>query len=144
MKLSNENNDPIAKALPTRIPPDKYDAICYDTELGRSWGGRWNVYIKFRIIDGPYEGTELVMICTYHPKREISHRHKYFLQFALANGGPPRKGQRMSHNIFRGIVFRVLVRDTKRKFPNNEYLPKSFQYSVVDTILEVVAGVSSK
>lgn len=140
MSLSNENNVPVAKALPTRIPPDKYDAICYDTELGRSWGGRWDVYIKFRIIEGPYEKTELVMMCTYHPKAEITHRHKYYQQFALANGGPPLKGQKMSHSIFRHKVYRVLVKDTKRKFPNNELLPPFLQYSVVATILEVIAG----
>ena len=131
---------PIAEELPVRIPPGEYDASCYDTEKGISWGGHESIYIKFRIYCGEFDGTELFMACTYHPKSEITYRHKYYQQYSMANGGPPQKGQRLSPSIFKNKMYRVLVRDTKRKFLNGQLMPAFHQYSVVDTILETLSG----
>jgi len=141
---SDQDSAPFAQELPARIPPGEYDAVCYDTEIGRSWGNREDIYIKFRIIDGPYVGTELVLICTYHRKSEISHRHKYYKQFCLAFGSAPQRGQRLSRSIFKNKSYSVLVRDTERKFRNKRLMPSYLQYSVVDTILETLTGIPMK
>lgn len=147
-KLSNydkgrkERNQKLVQAeeMPTTILPGEYDAICYDVERGISWGGRENIYIKFKIYGGAFDGAELFMACTFKIKSKMSYRHKYYQQFSIANGGPPFRGQRLSPCIFKNKMYRVLVRDTVRKFPNQRMMPRFLQYSVVDTILEVLAG----
>lgn len=143
VKSTGKDSSDLPKAglFPSRIPEGKYDAFCYATEKGRSWGYRESIYVKFRLIGGKYDETEIFMVCTFQERSEINHRHKYFQQFSIANGGPPEKGQKLSPKIFLNKSFRVLVRDTKRKFSNKEPMPSFMQYSVVDTILNEVTDL---
>ena len=138
---SAENDAPVAEQFSPRIPPGEYDAICYKTETGRSWGGRTDIYILFRIIGGSQDGTELFMACTYHVKREMTLRFKYYQQWTLANGTPPKKGERLSRKIFLNKKYRVLVRDTKRRHSNGKPVADFLQYSVVDSIIETQAEI---
>ena len=126
--------------MPIKIIPGEYDAICFDVEHGISWGGRKSIYLKFKIYGGEFDGAELFMVCTYGIKSKMSYRHKYYQQFSIANGGPPGRGRRLSPSIFKNKMYRVLVRDTDRKFPNQRSMPQFLQYSVVDTILELLTG----
>lgn len=134
------DDEPIAEKFPPRIEDGEYDAICYKAETGRSFGGRRDIYIKFRIYESEYDGFEVVMVCTY-PKGKIRLRHKFYQQWILANGGPPKKGQRLIRGVFLNRMFRVKVRTTKRTYTNtNRLLPDNLQYSVVDTIIEPLTG----
>lgn len=139
--VSVENKAPIAEQSRPRIPTSEYDAVCYKTETGRSWGGRTDIYILFRIIGGSQDGTELFMACTYHPKRKLSQRYKYYQQWTLANGAPPKKGERLSPKVFCNKMYRVLVRDTQRRYSNGKLMPDILQYSVVDSIIETQTGI---
>ena len=137
-----EIEEPIAEEFLPRIEPGEYDAVCLKTEIGRSWGGRRDIYLRFRIYDSEYEGTELFMKCSY-PKtkdKKMSYRHKYYQQWMLANGGPPAKKQRMSPKMFLNRMFKIKVVDTKRTHNDGTPLPSFAQYSVISTIIEVVAG----
>ena len=138
---SAENEAPVAEQFSPRIPPGEYDAICYKTETGRSWGGRTDIYILFRIIGGSQDGTELFMACTYHAKRRLSPRYKYYQQWTLAKGQPPGKGKRLSRKVFCNKMYRVLVRDTQRKHSNGQPMADCLQYSVVDSIIETKTGI---
>lgn len=139
---SVENDAPVAEQFSPRIPPGEYDAICYKTETGRSWGGRTDIYILFRIIGGSQDGTELFMVCTYHPKRKLSQRYKYYQQWTLAKGAPPKKGERLSPKVFCHKMYRILVRDTGRRHSNGQPMADCLQYSVVDSIIETQTGIS--
>jgi len=136
-----ENDAPVAGQSRPRIPPGEYDAICYKTETGKSWGGRTDIYIRFRIIGGSQDGRELFMACTYHAKRRLSPRHKYYQQWALAKGRPPAKGERLSQKIFSNKMYRVSVRYTQRRHSNGKLMPNFLQYSVVDSIIETQTGI---
>ncbi|MFH1372507.1 MAG: hypothetical protein ABII79_01750 [bacterium] len=123
------------------IPPGEYEAICYKAETGKSWGGRTDAYIRFRIYGGKYDGTELFMACTWHPKSKLTPRHKYLEQWTLAKGRRPVKGEPLSLTIFKGKMYRVLVRNTQRMFSDGRLKPGYMQYSVVDSILKPPTGV---
>jgi hypothetical protein len=137
-----EQSEILVETPRPRIPPGEYDAICFKVNNGRSWGGRRDCYLRFRIYDGNYNGTELFMVCPFPPGK-LSTRMKLYAQWTLAMMRQPRKGERICTKDFLNKLYRVEVRDTKRKFPDsNKVLPKFMQYSVVATILDVLAGVS--
>ena len=135
---------PIADELPPRIQPGKYEAICYEAKLGTSWGRAPRMFLRFRIYGGRCDGTELFMACTCNlTSKKMSHRHKYYQQWTIANGSPPRKNQRLSPKVFLNRMFQVLVRDTSRRFPNKEPYPDCLQYSVIETLIEPMTGGSN-
>ena len=122
------------------IEPGLYPAICYDTKTRKSFGGRRELYIYFRIQEGEYHGTEVVMYCVY-PKGPASSSMKIYKQYALAIGRLPRRNEPISQKAFRNKMYMVEVDYTKRKFADNTLLPRYLQYSVVVTIREVLTGV---
>lgn len=136
-----ENNAPIAEQQRPRIPPGEYDAICHKTETGRSWGGRTDIYILFRICGGKWDGTELFMACTYHLKRKLSPRYKYYQQWTLAKGAPPEKGERLSPEVFCHKMYRIYVRGTQKRHGDGRLMANCVQYSVVDSIIETQTGI---
>lgn len=124
------------------IPPGEYTAICYRTDYGRSWGGRRDIYIRFRIIEGEYSGTELPLICTAKVGEKMTTRWKLYKQWCLAVGGRPRPGRFNKDDAFVGKMYRIYVRYTKAKHElTKRTLPDYLQYSVVDAILETLTGV---
>ena len=123
------------------IPEGECKAICYTVESGIGPGGRESIYVRFRIYEGEYEVVKLFMACP-RPKGKLRERHKLLTQWKMANGGKPKKGQRISPKIFKGKLYLITVRDTKSRNPNtNEIRPKIQQYSVVDYIKETLTGI---
>lgn len=138
MKMK-QSDWPVAKAYPVRIEPGKYRAFCYDYQMGCSFKFRRDIYLKFRILDGAHEGTELYMACTF-PKGHMSPRHKYYKQWSIVNGAVPSNGNPLRPDIFLKKHFSVLVRDTNIRHANGEPAPECLRYSVVDTILGRFTG----
>lgn len=134
------SDDPVAGTPPARIPGGEYDAVCYAVETGVSFGGQKKVFLKFRIHEGKYDGTELFMAINHYPNAELRPRHKYYQQWALAKGRMPHKGERLALNVFPKRLYRVLVRDTQRKHSHGKVMADCVQYSVVDSILEPLTG----
>jgi hypothetical protein len=134
-----ELSGPTAHEFPSRIAPGEYSAICYKTETGISFGGRCNAFLGFRIYGGINDGIELFMTCTY-PSGKISPRHKIYQQWMLGAGRAPAKKEKLKLGIFKNRMYRVLVRDTERRFSNGRLMPTHMQYSVIDTIIEVETG----
>ncbi len=130
-----------AERFPSRIPAGEYQAVCYKTEIGRSFGGRRDCYVLFRVHSGPHHGTKLFMKCPY-PEGKLSTRTKLYDQWMLAMQRAPHARERITPKVFRNRLYRVLVRDTKRKITGtNRLMPDFCQYSVIDTIIEVETGV---
>ena len=140
-KDKSESSSLIADEMSIRIPPVEYEAVCYATNTGISFGGRLSLYVQFRICGGEYDGVEVPMICTL-PKGKLRQRFKLFDQWALVLGRVPRKGEKFKASIFRKKMYRILVRDTKRVFQHKKTKPKYLQYSIVDTIIETLTGIT--
>ena len=139
-KVRSELSAPQADDFPPRIEPGYYDAICYKTKIGLAFGGRRNLYFRFRIIDGKYDGLELFMTCTY-PDGKLSPNFKYYKQWMLAaERRPHKKEHHLSRKIFKDRIFRVLVRDTKPKYENGKPQPDFMKYSVIDSIIKPLTG----
>ena len=130
-----EDQPPIAGDSAPRIPGGDYDAICYAVETGVSWGKRLDVYVRFRIADGPFQGVELFMVCPHHPKARLRPRHKYWQQWTLAAERLPVKGERLHFGVFKGQRFRVKVRFTRKRHDDGTPMAACVQYSVVDSIV---------
>ena len=139
-KDKSESSSLIADEMSIRIPPVEYEAVCYATNTGISFGGRLSLYVQFRICGGEYDGVEVPMICTM-PKGKLRQRFKLFVQWALVLGRAPYKGEKFKASIFCKKMYRILVRDTKCKFSNKKLRPDYLQYSIVDTIIETLTGI---
>lgn len=134
----------VAEEPRPRIPLGTYDAVCFDMNIKQSQGGAWKVYLNFRICGGEYDGTELFMCCP-KPNYKLRERHKLHKQMSLALGRTLYKGERLSKKIFIKKMYKVLVRDTHRRYQDtNKVMPDFMQYSVVRGIIEASTGVSDE
>jgi len=133
------SSDPQAQEFYPRIRADIYEAICYKIEVGIGWAARKNIYFRFRIMGGEYDGTELFMTCP-HYKGNISPRCKYYKQWMLAMGRPPHNKERLVRRIFKNRLFLVRVRDTNRKHDDGTEYPQFMQYSIIDSIIRPLTG----
>jgi len=138
IKQKNVSSD-IGEEFYPRIEPGEYQAVCHRIDTGTTFGNRRCLYFRFRLFGGKYDGEDLFMVCLLY-SAPIPRRSKYYNQWSIAKGRPPIKGERLSREVFKGKLFKVLVRDTLRKFSNNKTMPSQFQYSVVDSILEPLTG----
>jgi len=124
-----------------QIPKGQYEAICYEVKYAQTFGGRRALFLGFRVFGERYDGTELFMACP-KPERKLKVNHKLHVQWSLALGRAPNKGEHLNKKVFLHKMFLVEVRDTRRKYNSTgRLLPKSLQYSVVDTILETLTGI---
>lgn len=130
---------PIAGKAYPRVPEGEYEAVCYDVRKGKSWGGREDIYVMFRLMSGPHDGEELFMACTFHTKTELTPRHKYYQQWSIAAGRRPGKRERMVFGVFKNRLFRISVRDVT-KDSSGKLAPDVLRYSVVDSIIESSTG----
>ena len=130
---------PVAGEAYHRVPAGEYEASCYDVQKGKSWGQREDIYIKFRLLDRKYDGTELFMACTFPKDRKMTPRFKYYKQWTIAAGRKPNKRERLVFGVFKKRLFRILVRDVE-KDSNGQPLPEVLKYSVVGTIIEPMTG----
>jgi hypothetical protein len=138
-KTESELLVPKASEFYPRIEPGEYDAICYKVDIALAYGGRRNIYLRFRINGGEYDGTELFMACSF-PKRKLTPNFKYYKQWMLAACRPPYPKERLSRKIFKNRLFRILVRDTRCRFATGKACPDYMQYSVIDSIIEPLTG----
>ena len=80
------------------------------------------------------------MAFNYPQNCEFRPGHKYWQYWVMVNGRIPSRNAEMSPRIFKNKMFKIMTRRVKRKFPNGNYMPPDFDYSVVDTIEEVLTG----
>ena len=120
------------------IPDGKYEAQCIDVELSNYRGSQKKLYLHFKIIEGPHQGTKLFEVCNYYER--VPRGSKYYKQWPIANGGLPTKSDSMSPKVFLNKIFRVEVRTVTPKHDDGKPLPEMYLYSVVDKILAKSAG----
>jgi|CXWL01.1.fsa_nt_gi hypothetical protein len=105
--------------------------------------GRPKIFLIFKIVTaGPSFGVELFMSCTVATNGRWARSSKFLMAWMIAAGTEPPRRDRLSTRIFEGKLFRVRVRTVKRTW-QNALLPPHLQYSIIDCLLEVVAGGST-
>ena len=71
---------------------------------------------------------------------KIKTGSKYYKTWTMVNGwNKPTRNAKMSPRLFKNKIFKVKTRTVKPQHNGNE-MPEHFWYSVVDEIVEVVAG----
>ena len=129
------NND-IPPAIPDR---DDY-TVMFDRAEQANYRRRLKLYLWFQMItEGEWYGEKFCMCCNVAPKGKWTASYKYWMAWVLANGSRPKRTDRMSSVVFKNKVFRARMR-TVRKTANQTDRTPAQQYSVVDELLEVMAG----
>ena len=123
----------------TRVAEGRYQAIAMRHQ-GPEWVrnfSRWSLLVEFELLD---DGSR---VCAFYnmgsdPKAPVSARRgNYFAAWTLANGEMPRKGERMTADIFlEGQVYTVVVKDCRRNAKEQEKADAEI-YSVVSEIVSV-------
>jgi hypothetical protein len=120
-----------------RIRPGVYRAYSavakfhYDRSIGR-----WVCFIRWDVLTDELELIARVPLWWNLGDGEnprAGRRSKYFKEWVRANGGPPRRGDRLFPNVFRQRMAKVEVGDTD---PSKSAAP----YSVVRKIIEWETG----
>ena len=131
---------------PLQIPQGRYRVQCLERKV--YYFARYNSHklvLTFRIIEGEYEGTVLLMYINLTDNetgkiyKKFSPKTEYYTNWVIANNErlPSRNDRaRMPYSIFKDGIFEVKVRMTKRKFNDGTALPKCLNYSVIDHLIK--------
>lgn len=131
-----------------RYAPGEYEALCV--------GGRiyWNPLIRANTCELKFQllwpagaafpsGDSQPISAFFHMGREekpkAGRRSRYHFAWVVANGAPPRRGQRLSLSAFKGKNFRARVGDVTRRADGTAHHPAEV-YSTVKDILEKTVG----
>jgi hypothetical protein len=138
---NNWDGWPILDLRPARDPepliePGEYDAAAVGARVHPSIGGRYKFFLTLEIIGGEADGVRVEFICALPNKggRGVSPSSKYYRAWVTANGGRPRRKDRMSPSVFKNRLFQIRVRTVVTDHQGRP-LAAAHQYSVVDELL---------
>ena len=130
---------PCDSAIPEAIPDGDYEVSFRRAETINMWK-QDKLFLWFVMVTpGPWLRKEFFMACTIANRHRWGPSHKYWLAWTLAAGTRPNRPARMSTKVFRKKIFRARFR-TVRRTAQQMIRTKSQQYSVIDQLIEVVAG----
>lgn len=119
------------------IKDGNYEAICFKAEKADYLGSEKRLYLHFRLMNCEFSGAEL--FCAYNFKYETFSKHtKYYTDWSIANGGVPKRKDRMSSRAFLEKKFLVKVLRVIPCYDNGDLKPKIFHYSKVDRIIQTL------
>ena len=114
-------------------PPWTYKGMKFGSGHPKAGEPVMKLTILCEIIDGENLGVKLPLLMSY--SRKPGRGSKMWRHIALANGGPPKRVERLSlRKLFEGGVFLGMVRTST---PDGNANPK---YSVVDRFIERIVG----
>ena len=122
--------------------PDKvYDAQCIKYDEGFCLGKARKLFLYFKIVEpGEHHGKVIFMPFNIPYDKRIKQGSKYYKAWVKVNNyEKPSRNAIMSPRLFKNKVFRIKTRTVEPK-DGNKALPKQFHYSVVDYIIEMLAG----
>jgi len=119
------------------IPNSEYEAQCTGYDASFCLGKARKLFLTFKIVEpGKYHGIELFMAFNMPYEGRIKTGSKYYKKWCQVNGYmKPSRNAKMKPKLFVNKIYRIKTRTVKP-----EGMPECFHYSVVDDILEVVAG----
>lgn len=124
------------------IPDGIYEAKCIKYNHAFIMGGRSRkLFLLFEITEpGEQNGLKLFKAFNMPKDGKIRRGCDYYKAFCMANGWrKPARLDRMSPKIFLHKIWKIKTRHARPQYGNQE-MPESFRYSVVDFIIERVAG----
>jgi hypothetical protein len=134
----------IAFTFVPRIAPGEYPAYCTRAEIYRDRQfRRWVFAAQFDILDDSLVNT--VAQFTWYlnlgsgERPRAGRRGFFWAAWVKANGGPPRRPDRMSHRIFERHQAIVIIADTA-KTHNSDVIAAEESYSVVRDVLTAPPG----
>lgn len=126
--------------LPPLIPTGNYTVAFIRAEKKWLWGKRLKIFLHFEIVaPSDHTNIRLFMAANAPPKNQWTIGYKFFRAWVLAAGCRPRRRDRLSTQMFRNKYFLARVK-TVEKTAKDTLRPKAAQYSVIDELLEMVAG----
>lgn len=146
MHGATDNSDDLdlgmADERPPLIPPGEYE-VGYVRASKRWLFNREVTYLYFKIVTpGPFEGKELYMPVRTSPRKgqkTMAHSSKLVRAISLALGGAPMRLDRLSTASFKGKFFKASIVTVQRDAAKRKLTIEN-QYSVIDMLLEKVAG----
>lgn len=134
--LSFPNNQDVPPAIPDG---EQYELCFIRAEKTFQFNG-YRVFLWFEMhTAGSWNGERFYMTATVDPKGKWGPSWKYWQAWVLAAGRRPRKKEGLSTKVFKGKLFRCRLRVVLKTSKQRLRTPEQ-QYSVVDELLEVVAG----
>ncbi len=126
--------------LPPLLPPGNYTVSFLRAEKKWLWGSRLKVFLHFEIVH-PAEaaGNRLFMAANAPPMNRWTIGYKFYRVWVLAAGHRPQRRTRLSTQVFRNKYFLARVK-TVEKTAKDTKRPMAAQYSIIDELLDVVAG----
>lgn len=126
-----------------RMEPGQYPAFCQGVGIYRDNGfQRWVCAVRFDVLDESRTRVigRLVWFLNLanNSRPKANRRTNYWRAWCRANGGPPKRGDRMTERIFAGRQAIIRIRDTKRNFIGEP--AGDCSYSVVDEVVEWTTG----
>jgi hypothetical protein len=126
-----------------RIEPGEYVGRCRSARVYRGNFHRWTCALQFDILSDSF----LEVICPLSlflnlGKKERPHVGRcsnYWSAWIAANGGPPKRNDRLAPRVFEGRYARVLVDDVTRDHKRIS-LPPDSCYSIIRKVLAWQGG----
>jgi hypothetical protein len=123
------------------IPNGMYEAQCIAHNSGFHIGKTRKTFLHFKILD-PIEhiGKKIFMVFNMPYDKEIKMGSKYYKTWCFVNNWQkPSKNSKMSPRLFKNKIYKITTRTVKPKH-NGKEMPNNFWYSVIDEIVQVLAG----
>ena len=123
------------------LPNGTYEVQCVSYNSGPYLGKTRKMFLYFKIIDsGEHHGKLIFQAFNMPYNGKIKTGSKYYKTWVMVHGWQkPSRNAKMSPKLFLDKVYKIKTRTAKPKH-NGKDMPDKFGYSVVDEILEVVAG----
>jgi len=105
-----------------RIPDGIYQGQCIKYEPGLCFGKNKKLFLHFQITTEGEEFGKVIVMCFNVNYKKLP------------------KGDRLSSKVFMNKVFKFTARTVKPKFNTGQVKPEFLWYSVIDELIEIVAG----
>lgn len=142
MRAGREPERPDAFAAP--IPPGVYTVVFVSEERGSAYG-RGVLFVRFRIIDGPHSGRELIRFYNVPRRRYLARSSGLYRDFlAVLGRRPPSGGFAPSWAFAECVLSAHVATVCDRPGPGGKRTPmaESEHYSKVDSLVSLVSGCS--
>jgi len=123
------------------IPNGVYEAQCIKYDNKFVLGKTKKTFLTFRIVSlSEHQGKEIFQAFNMPYDGKIKTGSKYYKTWCMVNDWRrPSRNAKMSPRIFLNKIYRIKTR-TVRPLHNKKEMPQDYWYSVVDEIIEVIAG----
>jgi hypothetical protein len=123
-----------------RVSPGNYQAVCIGWQ-GPEWVRafrRWSLRLEFSLMDDGTLISAFFNMGSDENEPHIGRRSRFYAAWSLANGDAPRKGQKMTPEVFTepGLLYSIHVADATKN-EKNAAKPEALIYSRVTDILRI-------